>query len=67
MIIPQGKTEFDPMKSKMDSFDDIPKEKKSNNLGLIFLILTVLVLFILLYFSISTKRYRDRKDKRTIK
>ena len=61
MIIPQGKTEFDPMKSKMDSFDDIPKEKKSNNLGLIFLILTVLVLFILLYFSISINN-RTTKD-----
>ena len=56
MIIPQGKTEFDPMKSKIDSLDDIPKEKKSINLWPIFLIIIVLVLFILLYFSISINK-----------
>ena len=65
MIIPQGKTEFDPMKSKIDSLDDIPPEKKSNNLGLIFLIIIIVVLFILLYFSISinTRTTKDLKNQ----
>ena len=53
MIVPQGKTEFDPMKSKIYSLDDFPNEKKSKNFGLIFLILLVILLFVLLYFSIS--------------
>ena len=53
MIIPQGKTEFDPMKSKNDSLDDVYQEKKSKNFWAIFLICLVLLLFVLLYFSIS--------------
>ena len=65
MIIPQGKTEFDPMKSKTDSFDDISPEKKPKNFALIFLIFLVLILFILLYFSISinNKTTTDLKNQ----
>ena len=65
MIIPQGKTEFDPMKSKTDSFDDISQEKKPKNFALIFLIFLVLILFILLYFSISinNKTTTDLKNQ----
>ena len=65
MIVPQGKTEFDPMKSKIYSLDDFPNEKKSKNFGLIFLILLVILLFILLYFSISinNKTTTDLKNQ----
>ena len=65
MIVPQGKTEFDPMKSKIYSLDDFPNEKKSKNFGLIFLILLVILLFVLLYFSISinNKTTTDLKNQ----
>ena len=65
MIIPQGKTEFDPMKAKSDSFDDFPVEKQKNNYILIFLLLLVLLLFILLFFSISinSKTIKDLKNQ----
>ena len=65
MIIPQGKTEFDPMKSKIYSLDDFPNEKKSKNFGLIFLIILVILLFVLLYFSISinNKTTTDLKNQ----
>ena len=65
MIIPQGKTEFDPMKLKVDSLDDIPQEKRSKNLGFIFLLIIAIVLFILLYFSISinNKTTKDLKEQ----
>ena len=65
MIIPQGKTEFDPMKAKSDSFDDFPMEKQKNNYILIFLLLLVLLLFILLFFSISinSKTIKDLKNQ----
>ena len=53
MIIPQGKTEFDPMKSRNESLDEFPQEKNSKNFGIIFLIILVVLLFVLLYFSIS--------------
>ena len=59
-------TEFDPMKSKSDSFDDFPLEKhKNNNFGLIFLIILVLILFILLFFSVSinNKTTKDLKNQ----
>jgi nitroreductase len=65
MIVPQGKTEFDPMKSKIYSLDDFPNEKKSKNFGLIFLIILVILLFVLLYFSISinNKTTTDLKNQ----
>jgi nitroreductase len=65
MIVPQGKTEFDPMKSKIYSLDDFPNEKKSKNFGLIFLIILVILLFLLLYFSISinNKTTTDLKNQ----
>ena len=65
MIIPQGKTEFDPMKAKSDSFDDFPVEKQKNNYILIFLLLLVLLLFILLFFSISinSRTIKDLKNQ----
>ena len=65
MIIPQGKTEFDPMKSKNDSLDEIYTEKKSKNFWAIFLIFLVLLLFVLLYFSISinNKTTQDLKNQ----
>ena len=65
MIVPQGKTEFDPMKSKIYSLDDFPNEKKSKNFGLIFLIILVILLFALLYFSISinNKTTTDLKNQ----
>ena len=65
MIIPQGKTEFDPMKSKIDSFDEPIQEKRSNSFGIIFLIFLVLILFVLLYFSISinNKTTTDLKNQ----
>ncbi len=53
MIIPHGKTEFDPIKTKIYSSEYIFQEKKSNNLGLILLSIIMLFLFIFLYFSIS--------------
>ena len=59
-------TEFDPMKSRSDSFDDFPLEKhKNNNFGLIFLIILVLILFILLFFSVSinNKTTKDLKNQ----
>ena len=55
MIIPQGKTEFDPMKSKIGSLDDVPKEKKSKNLCLMYIIVSIIVFFLLFYFSITNK------------
>ena len=61
-----SQTEFDPMKSKSDSFDDFPLEKhKNNNFGLIFLIILVLILFILLFFSVSinNKTTKDLKNQ----
>ena len=65
MIIPQGKTEFDPMKAKSDSFDDFPVEKQKNNYILIFLLLLVLFLFILIFFSISinSRTIKDLKNQ----
>ena len=65
MIIPQGKTEFDPMKSKNDSLDEVYQEKKSKNFWAIFLIFLVLLLFVLLYFSISinNKTTQDLKNQ----
>ena len=65
MIVPQGKTEFDPMKSKIYSLDDFPNEKKSKNFGLIFLIILVILLFVLVYFSISinNKTTTDLKNQ----
>ena len=65
MIVPQGKTEFDTMKSKIYSLDDFPNEKKSKNFGLIFLIILVILLFVLLYFSISinNKTTTDLKNQ----
>ena len=65
MIVPQGKTEFDPMKSKIYSLDDFPNEKKSKNFGLIFLVMLVVLLFVLLYFSISinNKTTTDLKNQ----
>ena len=65
MIVPQGKTEYDPMKSKIYSLDDFPNEKKSKNFGLIFLIILVILLFVLLYFSISinNKTTTDLKNQ----
>ena len=65
MIVPQGKTEFDPMKSKIYSLDDFPNEKKSKNFGLIILIILVILLFVLLYFSISinNKTTTDLKNQ----
>ena len=61
MKILHQKTEFDPMKSRSDSFDDFPLEKhKNNNFGLIFLIILVLILFILLFFRsrLTTKQQK---------
>ena len=52
IIVPHGKTEFDPMKSKIDSFGNLPKEKKSSNLGIILIIIIIFFIFILLNFSI---------------
>ena len=66
MKISHQKTEFDPMKSRSDSFDDFPLEKhKNNNFGLIFLIILVLILFILLFFSVSinNKTTKDLKNQ----
>ena len=66
MNIHHGKTEFDRMKLKSDSFDDFPLEKrKNNNFGLIFLIILVLILFILLFFSVSinNKTTKDLKNQ----
>ena len=66
MKIHHRKTEFDPMKSRSDSFDDFPLEKrKNNNFGLIFLIILVLILFILLFFSVSinNKTTKDLKNQ----
>ena len=66
MKIRHQKTEFDPMKSRSDSFDDFPLEKhKNNNFGLIFLIILVLILFILLFFSVSinNKTTKDLKNQ----
>ena len=65
MIIPQGKTEFDPMKSKNDPLDEIYPEKKPKNFFSIFLIIIIVVLFILLYFSISinTRTTKDLKNQ----
>ena len=66
MKISHQKTEFDPMKSRSDSFDDFPLEKhKNNNFGLIFLIILVLILFILLFFSVSInkKTTKDLKNQ----
>ena len=67
MKIQYGKTEFDRMKLKSDSFDDFPLEKRknNNNFGLIFLIILVLILFILLFFSVSinNKTTKDLKNQ----
>jgi len=67
MKIRHQKTEFDPMKSRSDSFDDFPLEKRknNNNFGLIFLIILVLILFILLFFSVSinNKTTKDLKNQ----
>ena len=65
MIIPQGKTEFDPMKSKNDPLDEIYPEKKPKNFFSIFLIFLVLLLFVLLFFSISinNKTTKDLKNQ----
>ena len=65
MIIPQGKTEIDPMKSNNESLYEIYPEKKSKNFWAIFLIFLVLLLFVLLYFSISinNKTTQDLKNQ----
>jgi len=66
MKIHHRNTEFDPMKSRSDSFDDFPLEKhKNDNFGLIFLIILVLILFILLFFSVSinNKTTKDLKNQ----
>ena len=67
MKIRHQKTEFDPMKSRSDSFDDFPLEKRknNNNFGLIFLIILVLILFTLLFFSVSinNKTTKDLKNQ----
>ena len=65
MIIPQGKSENDSMKLKNESIYEIYPEKKSKNFWAIFLIFLVLLLFILLYFSISinNKTTQDLKSQ----
>ena len=52
MLISKEKKEFTPIKIKNDYFDKLIQDKKSINIGLIFLILLVLILFIIIYFSI---------------
>ena len=65
MIIPQGKSENDSMKLKNESLYEIYPEKKSKNFWAIFLIFLVLLLFVLLYFSISinNKTTQDLKSQ----
>ena len=53
MIIPQGKTEFIPIKSKNDYFEEFHQKRTFKNFIFYFLIFIIFVLFILLYFSIS--------------
>ena len=45
MIIPQGNTEFDLMKSKCHSLENFSQDKNSNNSRLTFLIFLLIVLF----------------------
>ena len=63
MIIPPGKPEFVPIKSKTDGFEDFPKEKSSKNFSFYFLIFLILVLSILLYFSISINTQKQNELK----
>ena len=61
----KGKTEIDPIKSNNESLYEIYPEKKTNDFWAIFLIFLVLLLFVLLYFSISinNKTTQDLKNQ----
>ena len=53
MIIPQGKTEFIPIKSKNVYSEEFQPERTLKNNIFYFILLIIFILFILLYFSIS--------------
>ena len=55
MNVSQGKTEYDPMKSKIEPFDKVHKKKKFEIFLIIIFFSLLFLLFILFFFIISYK------------